>query len=100
MAAYRAAAELYRGDYLEEDRYEDWALSTRERLRESFFELRRDWADLLAEQQRYSEALAICQHLLVDYPLREEIWQRVMRVYANSGRRDQALRAYDELTPV
>jgi tetratricopeptide (TPR) repeat protein len=96
LAAYRAAASLYRGDYLEEDRYEDWALSTREQLREAFFELRRDWTDLLAEQQRYAEALALCQHLLRDYPLREEIWQRVMRFYADSGQRDQALRAYEQ----
>lgn len=100
LAAYRAAAELYRGDYLEEDRYEDWALSTREQLRDAFYELRRDWADLLAEQQRYGEALAICQHLLVDYPLREEIWQRVMRFYADSGQRDQALRAYEQCKAV
>lgn len=96
LAAYRAAAELYRGDYSEEDRYEDWALSTREQLREAFYELRRGWADLLAKQKRYHEALAICQHLLIDYPLREEIWQRVMRFYADSGRRDQALRAYEQ----
>jgi DNA-binding SARP family transcriptional activator len=100
LSAYRAAAELYRGDYLEEDRYEDWALSTREQLREAFYELRRDWADLLAEQQRYGEALALYQHLLGDYPIREEIWQRVMQCYAQSGQRDQALRAYEQCKAV
>ncbi len=100
LTAYHAAAELYRGDYLEEDRYEDWTLRTREQLCEAFYNLRYDWAELLAEQHRYSEALVLCQHLLRDYPLREEIWQQMMRFYAASGQRDQAMRAYEQCQAV
>ena len=35
-AAYRAAIELYAGDLLPEDRYEEWADNGREGLRISF----------------------------------------------------------------
>ncbi len=55
--AYLAAQGLYRGDYLAQDPYEDWALPTRERLRETFLEIEKALATCLLTLGRYREAL-------------------------------------------
>jgi len=54
--AYRAAEELYMGDFLEEARYEDWAASPRERFRQAYLDLFSELAVCLARQGRRYEA--------------------------------------------
>ena len=49
---YRAAAELYRGDLLPEDRFEDWAEGPREALRERHLGLLVEYADVLSDAGR------------------------------------------------
>ena len=54
---YRAAAELYRGDILPEDRFEDWAEGPREAFRERHLGLLVDYATVLpngASKARWS----------------------------------------------
>jgi DNA-binding winged helix-turn-helix (wHTH) protein len=57
IAAYEAARELYRGDFLEEDLYADWAFAERERLRERFLTLLVELAECYAQQGRYRRAI-------------------------------------------
>jgi DNA-binding SARP family transcriptional activator len=47
---YRAAAELYRGDLLPEDRFEDWSEGPREALRERHLGLLAEYADVLSDR--------------------------------------------------
>ena len=49
---YRAAAELYRGDLLPEDRFEDWSDGPREALRERHLGLLVEYADVLSDRGR------------------------------------------------
>ena len=49
-AAYRAAIELYAGELLPDDRYEEWAESRRQELRRTFLSLLTELAGLCEER--------------------------------------------------
>jgi DNA-binding SARP family transcriptional activator len=70
--AERAKA-LYRGDYLEEDRYADWATAERERLREIYFALLTEMAETHARQGRYQQAISLCREVLAADRCRESV---------------------------
>jgi DNA-binding SARP family transcriptional activator/TolB-like protein len=89
-AVLHAALSLYTGDLLEEDLYEDWTTTHRERLRLSHQRL------LGALSENYEatgdwKTLEIVQRLLAAYPADEEAHRRLMRFYARNGQRHLAL---------
>jgi DNA-binding SARP family transcriptional activator len=95
LDAYLAAHALYRGDYLAQDRYEDWAIPTRERLREIFLEIKGNLADCHLTLGRYHEALDQARQVLDDDPCRESAWRLVMETCYRQGEQDRALRAFE-----
>ncbi len=95
IAAYEAAAALYTGDLLEEDRYASWVLLERERLRERHLVLLTELAESYAQQGRYRRAIATCRQALSRDPLREALYVRLMLYHYYAGNRPQALQAYD-----
>ncbi len=96
IAAYQSAQELYRGDYLEEDPYEDWAIGPREQLREAYLDGLSRLAECHAHQGHHRRALAACQKVLALDPLRESVYRQVMVYHHRLGQRDQALRAFEQ----
>jgi DNA-binding SARP family transcriptional activator len=95
IAAYRAAAELYRGDYLEEDLYVDWAAGPRDQLREVYLDLLGRLAECHAQRGQYRRALAVCQRILALERVRESVYRQVMVYHCRLGQRDQAIRAFE-----
>ena len=93
--AYLAAQALYRGDYLAQDPYEDWAIPTRERLREAFLEMKGNLAACHLALGRYQEALDHAQQVLDHDPCRESAWRGVMEAHYRQGEQDRALRAFE-----
>ncbi len=93
--AERATA-LYRGDYLEEDRYADWATAERERLREIYFALLTEMAETHARQGRYQRAISLCREVLAADRCRESVWGQLMLYHYHAGDQALALRAYEE----
>jgi DNA-binding SARP family transcriptional activator len=99
------AAELYRGDLLaglglDEAPFEEWLLGERERLRELALE---GLAKLIAHQRRADAATAAVQtalKLLALDPLQEAVHRTLMRLYAELGRREAALRQYQQCVGV
>ena len=94
--AFRAAIELYRGDLLPEDRYEDWAASRRDSLRESFISLLVELARLYEGLQK-PEAIDLLQRVVGLEPAHERANVDLMRLYAFTGQRSQALRQFERL---
>jgi DNA-binding SARP family transcriptional activator/energy-coupling factor transporter ATP-binding protein EcfA2 len=93
--AYLAALALYRGDYMAQDPYEDWAIPTRERLRETLQEMRSNLAVCYLALGRYQEALDHARQVLDRDPCRERAWRLVMEAYYRQGEQDRALRAFE-----
>lgn len=96
IAAYCAAEALYRGDYLAGDRYEEWAIPTREHLRETFLDVESALAAQYLDQQREREALVRLHRVLEQDACRESAWRLAMECYYRAGELGQALRAFEQ----
>lgn len=100
IAAYRAAEALYQDDYLVEDLYEDWAIPTREHLRETFLDMESVLAAHFMVQGHYREALVRCHRVLAHDACRESAWRLAMECYYRAGELGQALRAFERCRTV
>ena len=96
-AAYRAALDLYAGDLLPEDPYEDWTQARREGLRQMFLDLLVEMALIYEEREDYAAAIDALRRAVAEEPVNEEAHRGLMRLYARGGRRQQALSQYQQL---
>jgi tetratricopeptide (TPR) repeat protein len=96
-ATYQAAIELYTGDLLPEDRYEEWAEVWRENLRQTYFALFVELAGLYEERGYYGLARETLQQAVAEEPTFEEAHAGLMRLYALSGQPGEALAQYEGL---
>ncbi len=94
LAQLRSALRLYRGDYLPDALYEDWASEERERLLSLYLRAADKLAGLLIERGEYDEALDICQAILARDVCWERAYRLTMTAHARQGNRPLALRAY------
>lgn len=99
-AAYRVALDLYTGDLLPGELYEDWAESRRAQLRTLYLALLVEMARLYEERGEYGLAVGALGRAVVDEPAHEEAHIGLMRLYAISGRRGEAMRQYERLRGV
>jgi len=94
---YRAAAELYRGDLLPEDRFEDWAEGPREAFRERHLGLLVEYAEVLSERGEHTQVVDVASAVTTVDPFHEGAHRTVMTALAATGRRYEALAAFDRL---
>ncbi|MFL5827482.1 MAG: ATP-binding protein [Thermoleophilaceae bacterium] len=92
-----AAVELYAGELLPEDRYEDWSAERREALREHYIALLLELAGLERASGDTQAAVGWLQRALIEAPLHEEAHRELMTLFALGGRRQQALAQYQRL---
>lgn len=97
LAAYDAAARLYRGDLLEDDPFDEWCLMEREHLRETYLGALQRVAAISHDQGELDRAIDAYRRALRVDPLREEAQRRLIACLAMAGRRDEALRQYEQL---
>jgi DNA-binding SARP family transcriptional activator len=88
---HRAAIELYGGDLLPEDTFDEWTRARREALGERHLTLLVELAQLHVQAGDHGAALAALQRALLDDPLNERVHRELMRVYVLTGRRQRAL---------
>jgi predicted ATPase/DNA-binding SARP family transcriptional activator/DNA-binding CsgD family transcriptional regulator len=100
LAAYRAALDLYAGELLPEDRYEEWAEEQRQRLRETYLSLLLGLARLYEERGEYNLAAEALRSVVAQEPANEEAHASLMRLYAFSDRRGEAMAQYGRLWEV
>ena len=95
LEQYQQATNLYRGEFLMEDAYEDWAIEIRERYQSRLFDAVEKQAECHGHLGDYAKALACCETLLTQSPQRESAYQLKMRFHYETGERQQALETYD-----
>ncbi len=91
---YRAALALYGGELLSEDRYEAWAASRRDAVREAHLGLLLEFSARLREGGDSAAAIEALEQAVVVDPLHEAAHRALMRMFAADGRRQQALGQY------
>jgi predicted ATPase/DNA-binding SARP family transcriptional activator len=94
---YRAALELCRGDLLPEDRFEDWAEAPRGAIRERRLALLLDYAEVLSERGEHARVIEVISVVTVADPFNEVAHRTLMSALVASGRRYDALAAFDRL---
>jgi predicted ATPase/DNA-binding SARP family transcriptional activator/DNA-binding CsgD family transcriptional regulator len=95
--AFGAAIDLYAGELLPEDRYEAWPEERRAQLKELYLSLLGELAILHEERGEHEAAIEALERAVDEEPTREEAHARLMRLYALSGRRREALGQYERL---
>jgi DNA-binding SARP family transcriptional activator/ActR/RegA family two-component response regulator len=85
---------LYRGDFLVEDRYDDWAMDIRREITGELRDLLVNLADAYAALGRYPSAISACEDALHKDPLLESVYRRLMRFHYCNGEKGQALKVY------
>ena len=90
------ALSVYRGDLLNEDRYEDWAAPRRNQLRELYHRLLRHLARTYESQSDHEQSINSLRKLISSDPADEESHRLLMRLYALDGNRNQALQQYQQ----
>ncbi|HQK15773.1 MAG TPA: BTAD domain-containing putative transcriptional regulator, partial [Anaerolineae bacterium] len=87
---------LYRGDFLPEEPYADWVLRERERLRARYLNVLMAWLEERVRAGAWSEGIELARRILEREPWLEEVWRALMTCLARSGRRSEALHAYQD----
>src|ERR671912_730023 len=99
-AAYRAALELYGGELLPEDRYEEWAERRRGELRRTYLALLVELAGTYEERAEYDSAMEVLRKVVAKEPTSEEAHAGLMRLHAILGRKREALAQFVELEKI
>lgn len=92
--AFEAAISLYRGEFLAEDRYEEWTLAPREHWRERYSAAITHLAEGYAHLGDFHRAAIACRAAFDLQPSRESVLRQLMSYHYATGERAEALRVY------
>ncbi len=95
-ARYREALDVYRGDFLEEMRYEEFADAERDRLRDLFLRGASALLKLHAGSRRWEMAIPLARRALQHDPFREEFHWQLVHALLRAGCRREAVEAYQQ----
>ena len=94
LAALRAVSELYRGEVLPGDVYDDWFAPLRERFRHDFEDAMMRAATLLEDGGDPRAGLALLRQATSHDPWREDLYQASLRLQIAAGQRSAAIETY------
>ncbi|HZR39792.1 MAG TPA: BTAD domain-containing putative transcriptional regulator, partial [Ktedonobacteraceae bacterium] len=100
ISEFDRVLQLYTGDYLPEDLYEDWTQKRRERLRRFHCWLLEHAATLAIAQRMGLRAREYLQTLLEHDATDEQTHRLLMLVYARMGHRTDALNQFNQLRAI
>jgi DNA-binding SARP family transcriptional activator len=92
--AYATAVDLYLGDFLAEDRYEQWAAEQHGALQVKYLEALQHMARYYHERDDLSAAIMLCQRALAHDSCDEDAHRTLMACYMAQGLRHLAVRQH------
>ncbi|MDW8214300.1 MAG: BTAD domain-containing putative transcriptional regulator [Roseiflexaceae bacterium] len=94
LQAYGRAIDLYQGDYMAEERYEDWAEERRIVFQSAYLEALHQLARAYQERKDYPTAIMLSQRALAVDSCDEDAHRVLIGCYAAQGLRHLAMRQY------
>lgn len=94
MTEYSIAQELYPGDFLEDDLYEDWPNAQRTYYRGMYMDLLDRLCAYFIQQRQYYPAIILCQKILAKDNCAEQAYRNLILCYLAQGQRQLAIREY------
>jgi len=92
--AYELAEKLYRGDYLEENPYEEWTLMRREALKDIYLTILSKLSEHSIAAGCYENCIDYCHKILAKDPCREDAYRRLMICHSKIGQRSRGISWY------
>jgi LuxR family maltose regulon positive regulatory protein len=90
------AIELYRGDFLADSLYEEFAAPERERLRDRFVRAIHALLALRSEARRWEEVIPLCRRGLAADPYDEICYEHLLRAHLQLRNRHEALAVFHQ----
>ena len=90
----RAALEFYRGDFLADEPYAEWAYPERDRLRGMATDALRTLATLFAKRDNIAGAAELLEQLAELEPYDADVHKQLLTAWLRLGRRTEASRRY------
>ena len=94
---FERVLELYRGPYLPEDRYEEWAQLDRTNWQDIYVQSLIDLAECHAKQRQYRKAVELCRKAYSIESYKEDLYRQAMIYCYVMGNSNDALRIFQDL---
>ncbi|MCP4756067.1 MAG: tetratricopeptide repeat protein, partial [Proteobacteria bacterium] len=94
LSLYKSALELYQGDLLEEDLYEDWTNPLRRRFNELYLKASKSISRYYFQLFEYDLAIEFLSDLLEKESWDEDAWLLLMRCHLAKGDKPRAVKTY------
>jgi PAS domain S-box-containing protein len=94
IVEFEKALASYRGDYLEDEPYEEWITPRREALKDSYLLILDNLMDLYINCAGYEDCITNCHKVLASDSCREDVYRKLMLCYSRLGQRTQAIHWY------
>lgn len=95
LELYYKAFNLYRGEFLEEDRFEQWCIEDRFFFSSKYQEAVKKVIQILEQKQDWDNALSYSELLLKENPLDEAVVEKVMLYFSKNGQSFRIKSTYD-----
>lgn len=96
LESYKQALELYQGDFLDEDRYEEWTLEPRDRWRERYLTTLEGATECHMRQGHYPWAIEAAQTALTQNEYSEALYRQLLVCYWRSGEQSKISQTFQK----
>ena len=97
---FQEAVDIYQGDYLPEDRYEDWAMPYHQQWQQRYLNALTKLAECEISQSRYAQAIEWIECGLQVDTVREQLYRLLMQSYARLGELGEVQKVYQRCEQV
>jgi two-component SAPR family response regulator len=93
---YLKAESVYKGEFMEEDLYEEWCMEERDRLREKYLDLLTKIISFFKNKKEYKKCITYSNKYLNYDKYAEEIYQSLMICYAHLNNTNMVMNTYEK----